>query len=95
MHSAQVIALNILFIRRKHWRAVYVCARREVEEAAARQRGHGGPVPSVADLDAVAELKMKSEHADEDYLDMLGVVASHIIRKAKHGASDGRVEASR
>jgi hypothetical protein len=94
MDSSQIIALNILFVRRKHWRAKYVRAQRDMDDAAALRREHGGPGPSDADFDELARLMMKSERADTEYLQMLGVVARGLIDKARRDASDGRVKAA-
>jgi hypothetical protein len=94
MDSSQITALDILFVRRKHWRARYVRAQREVDDAAARQREHGGPGPTDADFDELARLMMKSERADAEYLHMLGVVARRLIDEVRRDASDGRVRAA-
>ena len=94
MDSSQIIALNILFVRRKHWRAKYLHAQREIDDAAALRLERGGEGPSNAEFDELAHLMMKSERADAEYLHMLGVVARRLIDEARRDPSDGRVKAA-
>lgn len=91
MDASQFIALDILFLRRRHCRVMYLRAQRAMDDALARRRP-GSEAPSDADFDELSRLMMKSERADVEYLRMLGAVTRGVIEDAKRDVSDGRVK---
>jgi hypothetical protein len=89
VNSSGFFALNVLFVRRQHRRARYLQAQRDLGESMDLRRQHGGGGPSDADFGELAQLMMKSEAADADYLALLSTVAGQIIDDAKRGQFSG------
>ena len=93
MDASQFVALDLLFLRRRHWRAMYLRAQRAMDDALARRK-QKGEAPSDPGFEELSRLMMKSERADVEYLRMLGAVTRRVIEDAKRDVSDGRVTAA-